>query len=133
LSFRYGAPEKLLLASPIVKEGMDFIAGNKQLVKSTETQFGVSLKRWITSNGTWLLANNYNMDGVYTGEAIGIDLASVEYCPLSENGMNNDTQLILDYDKTNPKIIKDLVFTQAGWRVWQEARHARMAGVTAYA
>lgn len=133
LAFRYGAPEKLLLAAPIVKEGLDFIAGNKQLVKSTETQFGVSLKRWITSNGTWLLANNYNMDAGYADEAIGIDLASVEYCPLSENGMNNDTQLILDYDKTNPKIIKDLVFTQAGWRVWQEARHARLAGVTAYA
>jgi Family of unknown function (DUF5309) len=133
LSFRYGAAEKLLLAAPIVKEGLDFIAGNKQLVKSVETQFGVSLKRFITSNGTWLLANNYNMDASYGDEAIGIDTASIEYCTLSENGINNDTQLILDYDKTNPKIMKDLVFTQSGWRVWHEARHARLAGVTSYA
>lgn len=133
LAFRYGAPEKLLLGSPIVKEALDYIAGNKVLPASNITQFGVSLKKFVTSNGTWMLANNYNMDASLTGEAIGIDLPSVEFCVLSENGINNDTQLVLDYDKTNPKIIKDLVFTQAGWRVWHEARHSRLTGVTSYA
>lgn len=134
LSFRYGSPEKLLIATPLVKEALDFFSANKQLTKPQDKVFGVSLTRFVTSNGTWLLANNYNMQaGTGEGdEAIGVDLPSVEYCPLVNNGINNDTQLILDYDKTNPKVIKDLVFTQAGWRIWQEARHARLYDVSSY-
>jgi hypothetical protein len=120
------------MAAPIVKEAMDYWAANKQLTKAEDKVFGVSLRRFVTSNGTWMLANNYNMDGGNTDEAIGVDLPSVEFCPLNENGMNNDTQLILDYDKTNPKIIKDLVFTQAGWRIWHQARHSRYYDVQSY-
>jgi hypothetical protein len=132
-AFRFGSTEKLLIAAPIVKEALDYIAGNKQLIKEDTKLFGVSLKKFVTSNGTWMLANNYNMDGGNADEAIGIDLPSIEYAPLVENGINNDTQLILDYDKTNPKVIKDLVFTQAGWRIWHQARHARLFDVGAYA
>lgn len=133
LAFRYGSPEKLLIAAPVVKEALDYIAGNKQLTKAEDKIFGVSLKRFQTSNGTWLLANNYNMLGGASDEALGIDLPSVEFCPLVENGINNDTKLILDYDTTNPKILKDLVLTQAGWRVWHQARHSRLCNVSSYA
>lgn len=132
-AFRFGSTEKLLIAAPIVKEALDYIAGNKQLIREDTKLFGVSLKKFVTSNGTWMLANNYNMDGGMADEALGIDLPSVEFAPLVENGINNDTQLILDYDKTNPKIIKDLVFTQGGWRIWHQARHSRLTDVGAYA
>jgi hypothetical protein len=114
---------------------LDFFAANKQLVKPDEKLFGVSLKRFVTSNGTWLLANNFNMGDIgtnYATEALGIDLPSVDFCPLSDNGINNDTQLITNYDSTNPKLIKDLVFTQAGWRPRHPARHYRLMGVTSY-
>lgn len=131
-AFRFGSPEKLLIAAPIVKEALDYICANKALTKAEDKVFGVSLKRFVTSNGTWMLANNYNMDGGQSDEAIGVDLPSVEFCPLVENGINNDTKLILDYDTTNPKIIKDLVYTQAGWRVWHQGRHARLNNVTSY-
>ena len=134
-AFRYGSPEKLLMAAPIVKEALDYFAANKQLVKPDEKIFGVSLKRFVTSNGTWLLANNFNMGDIgtnYSGEALGIDLPSIDFCPLSDNGINNDTQLITNYDTTNPKVIKDLVFTQAGWRCKHPARHYRLMTVTAY-
>jgi hypothetical protein len=46
--------------------------------------------------------------------------------------VNCNTKIFEDYDPTNPKIIKDLVFTQAGWRVWHQARHARLYNVAAY-
>jgi hypothetical protein len=134
-AFRYGSPEKLLMAAPIVKEALDFFAGNKQLIKPDEKLFGVSLKRFITSNGTWLLANNFNMSDIganYSQEALGLDLPSIDFCPLSENGINNDTQLITNYDQTNPKIIKDLVLTIAGWRPRHPARHYRLQGVLGY-
>lgn len=134
-AFRYGSPEKLLMASPIVKEAMDYWAASKQLVKPDEKIFGVSLKRFVTSNGTWLLANNFNMGDIntnYAQEALGIDLPSIDFCPLSENGINNDTQLITNYDTTNPKIIKDLCLTIAGWRCKHPARHYRLLNVTAY-
>jgi hypothetical protein len=91
------------------------------------------LKRFLVSNGTWNLATNYNMDGGNSDEAIGIDLPSVEYCPLVNNGFNLDTKIYQNYDTTNPKLIKDLVFTQAGWRIRHEARHARLYDVGAYA
>jgi hypothetical protein len=126
LAFRYGSPEKLLMASPLVKEGMDYWAATKQFVRAEDKVFGVSLKRFVTSNGNWLIANNYNMDGGAFDEAIGIDLPSVEYCPLINNGQNLDTRLYPDYDPTNPKVLKDLILTQAGWRVWHQARHARI-------
>jgi hypothetical protein len=131
-AFRFGSPEKLLVASPLIKEAMDFWAVNKILTKSEDKVFGISLRRYVTSNGTWLIANNYNMDGSAADEAYGVDLPSVEFCPLNENGINNDTQLILDYDKTNPKLIKDLCFTQAGWRFWHQARHARLYDAITY-
>ena len=126
MAFRYGSPEKLLMAAPIVKEGMDYWAAAKQLVRSEDKVFGVSLKRFVTSNGNWLIANNYNMDAGVADEALGIDLPSVEYCPLVNNGQNLDTRLYPDYDPTNPKLLKDLILTQAGWRVWHQARHARL-------
>lgn len=126
MAFRYGSPEKLLIAAPIVKEGMDYWAAAKQLVKAEDKVFGVSLKRFVTSNGNWLIANNYNMDAGVADEALGVDLPSVEFCPLVNNGQNLDTRLYPDYDPTNPKLLKDLILTQAGWRVWHQARHARL-------
>ena len=136
-TFRYGSPQKLLVASPLVKTSLDYWAANKQLVKPDIDLFGVSLKKFITSNGTFLLANNFNMGdfGVvtnYAGEALAIDLPSVEFCPLSDNGISCDTQLKTNYDTTNPKLIKDLVYTQAGWRIRHPARHARFTNWTAY-
>ena len=134
-AFRYGSTEKLLVAAPLVKESLDYFAANKQLTKPDEKYFGISLKRFITSNGTWLLANNFNMGDIgmnYAGEAIGIDLPSVDFCPLSANGFNNDTRLITNYNPTNPKLIYDLVMTIGGWRVRHPARHYRLLNVTAY-
>lgn len=135
LAFRFGASEKLLIAGPIVKEGLDFTSGTKILTQAGATMHGVQLKRYLTPNGTWNLATNYNMDNSSDlgDEAIGVDLASVEYCPLVNNGQNLDTKIFQDYDPTNPKLIKDLVFTQAGWRIRHEARHARLYDVTSYA
>jgi len=133
LAFRFGGAEKLLAASPLVKEALDFISGNKILTQAGATLHGVQLKRFLVSNGTWNLATNYNMDGGNSDEAIGIDLPSVEYCPLVNNGFNCDTKIFQNYDTTNPKIIKDLCFTQAGWRIRHEARHARLFDTITYA
>ena len=132
-AFRYGSPEKLLMASPLVKEAMDYWAVNKALTKAEDKVIGVSLKRFVTSNGNWLIANNYNFDAGVQGEALGIDLPSVEFCPLVENGINLDTKMYPDYDTTNPKVMKDLIMTQAGWRIWHQARHARLYDVGAFA
>jgi hypothetical protein len=132
-AFRYGSPEKLLMASPLVKEAMDYWAVNKSLTKAEDKVFGVSLKRFVTSNGNWLIANNYNFDAGVQGEALGIDLPSVEFCPLVENGQNMNTKMYPDYDTTNPKVIKDVIITQAGWRIWHQARHARLYDVGAFA
>jgi hypothetical protein len=133
MAFRYGSPEKLLMAAPLVKEAMDYWAAGKQFVRAEDKVFGVSLKRFVTSNGNWLIANNYNMDGGVADEALGIDLPSVEYCPLVNNGQNLDTRLYPDYDPTNPKLLKDLILTQAGWRIWHQARHARIYDFQAFA
>jgi Family of unknown function (DUF5309) len=133
MAFRYGSPEKLLMAAPLVKEAMDYWAAGKQFVRAEDKVFGVSLKRFVTSNGNWLIANNYNMDGGVADEALGIDLPSIEYCPLVNNGQNLDTRLYPDYDPTNPKLLKDLILTQAGWRIWHQARHARIYDFQAFA
>lgn len=136
-TFRFGSPQKLLVASPLVKTSLDYWAAAKQLTKPDIDLFGVSLKKFVTSNGTYLLANNFNMGDFnavtnYSYEALAIDLPSLEFCPLSDNGISCDTQLKTNYDTTNPKLIKDLVYTQAGWRVRHPARHARFTNWTAF-
>lgn len=120
------------MASPLVKEALDYWAASRQFVRAEDKVFGVSLKRFVTSNGNWLIANNYNFDGPVFDEGIGIDLPSVEYCPLINNGQNLDTRLYPDYDPTNPKLLKDLILTQAGWRIWHQARHARIYNFQAF-
>lgn len=133
MAFRYGSPEKLFMAAPLVKEALDYWAAGKQFVRAEDKVFGVSLKRFVTSNGNWLIANNYNMDAGVADEGLGIDLPSVEFCPLVNNGQNLDTRLYPDYDPTNPKLLKDLILTQAGWRIWHQARHARIYDFQAFA
>lgn len=132
MAFRFGSPEKLLMASPLVKQAMDYWAATRQFVRAEDRVFGVSLRRFVTSNGNWLIANNYNFDGGTFDEGIGIDLPSVEFCPLINNGQNLDTRLYPDYDPTNPKLLKDLILTQAGWRIWHQARHARIYNLQAF-
>ena len=129
--FRYGEKEKLLVASPIGKEALDYFAQTAQRIQPNEKVFGVSLKRYVTSNGDYLLANNFNMGDVgmnYSNEMLGVDVTSVAFRPLQDS----DTQIFSNHDTTNPKIIKDLVHTQAGWMVKHPARHARKMGILAY-
>lgn len=130
--FKFSARDRLLIASPLVKSALDYTAGNKQLTKAEDKVFGISLRRFVTSNGTFMLVNNYNMDGGLSDEAIAVDMSMIEFCYLEDNGISLDTKLFKEYDTTNPKVIKDLLLTQAGWRVHQEARHGRLYNVTAY-
>lgn len=130
-AFRYGKASKLLVAAPIVKEAIDFFAVGGERTKPNEDVYGISLKRFITSFGDWMLAPNFNMGDVgmnYSNEALGIDIPSVSFRPLQ----NSDTQIFTNHDPTNPKIVKDLVFTQAGWSPKHPARHYRLMGVLAY-
>ncbi len=130
--FQYSGRDRLLIAAPLVKSALDYTASAKQLTKSEDTVFGISLRRFVTSNGTYMLVNDYNMTGGQSDEAIAIDMSMVEFCVLENNGVSMDTKLYKEYDTTNPKVFKDLLLTQAGWRVHQEARHGRLYNVTAY-
>ena len=130
--FKFSARDRLLIAAPKVKEAMDYTAGNKQLTKAEDKVFGISLRRFVTSNGTYMVVNNYNMDAGMADEAIAVDMSMIEFCTLDNNGVSLDTKLYKEYDTTNPKVIKDLLLTQAGWRIHQEARHGRLYNVTQY-
>jgi hypothetical protein len=54
-AFRFGATEKLLVAAPVVKEALDYFAANKQQTRAEDKVFGVSLQRFVTSNGVFQL------------------------------------------------------------------------------
>jgi hypothetical protein len=130
--FKYSARDRLLVASPTFKSALDYLAANKQLTKSEDKVFGISLRRFVTSNGTFMLVNNYNMDGGLSDEAIAVDMSMIEFCYLEDNGVSLDTKLFKEYDTTNPKVIKDLLLTQCGWRIHQEARHGRAYNATSF-
>lgn len=123
-----GGADKLLIAAPKFKEALDFLAANKQQTRTTDNKFGISLTTFVTSVGTWRLANNYNLNGGLADEALGVDLTGIEYCPLQ----GFDTKMYADYDPQNPKVIKDLILTQAGFRIYQESWHSRAYDVISY-
>jgi hypothetical protein len=130
--FKFSARDRLLVSCPKIKEALDYLAGNKQLTKAEDKVFGISLRRFVTSNGTFMIVNNYNMDAGLSDEALAIDMSMIEYCYLEDNGVSLDTKLFKEYDPTNPKVIKDLLLTQCGWRVHQESRHGRLYNGTSY-
>lgn len=138
-AFRYGSSEKLLMAAPKVISAMNYFSQNKLLTSVGDKVFGVAITRFLANGfGEFLLANNFRMgDGIsgkdsFADEAYAIDLPSVKYRYLAGNGNSQDTKLYENVKQDGKARRVDEYYTQAGWEVRFDKKHARMFNVTAY-
>lgn len=137
-AFRYGSREKLLLASPMVISAIHDWGNSFLLVKPLEKVFGVDVNRVQTGHGTWMLARDWMLEkGIsggngFSGYAYSIDMDSLEYFFLNANGENRDTHLIQNAIQDGRDAYVDEYLTEAGLRIIQEKRFAKLFDVTDY-
>lgn len=138
-AFRYGASEKLLMAAPKVISAINYFSQNKLLTSVGDKVFGVSINRFLANGfGEFLLANNFRMgDGVagkngFQDEAYSIDLPSVKYRYLAGNGLSQDTKLFENVKQDGAARNVDEYYSQVGFEVRFDKKHARLHNITSY-
>lgn len=137
-AFRYGSREKLLLASPMVISAIHDWGNSFLLVKPLEKVYGVDVNRVQTGHGTWMLARDWMLEkGIsggngFSGYAYSVDMDSLEYFFLNANGENRDTHLIQNAIQDGRDAFVDEYLTEAGLRIIQEKRFAKLFDVTDY-
>jgi len=138
-AFRYGANEKLLMACPKGISAFNFFSQNKLLTSVGDTSFGVKITR-LNANGfgEFMLANNFRMgDGVagkngFNDEIYSIDMPAVRFRYFAGNGQSQDTKLYSDVKQDGKARNVDEYYSQVGWEIRHEKRHARMHNVQQY-
>lgn len=138
-AFRYGSREKLLLAAPIIISAIHDWGNSFLHVGPLEKVYGVNVQRVMSGHGQWMLVRDWMLeDGVsgkngFGGWGYSLDMDSLEYFYLSGNGQNRDTHLLEDQIKDGRDAFVDEYLTEAGLRVTQEKRFAKLYDVTDYA
>jgi hypothetical protein len=138
MCFRYGAEEKILLASPIVVEAIQAWASAKLMITSSEKKFGLNIQTVQTPHGVWRMVRDWMLeDGVsgkngFGGMALSVDLDQIWYVFLNNNGINRDTAMYPDVLKDGADGYKDEILTEYGYKIKQEKFHGLLYDVTDY-
>jgi hypothetical protein len=136
--FRYGSKNKLGIAAPRVLTCLNQIATGYVKLDNAATIFGVRLQRYQLTHGTILLANNFRMEAGIAGkngfndEMYLLDLDSIRFRYLAGNGQNRNTKLRVDVVKDGGDYRKSEYYSQVGWQIMHEKRHARFFDVSNY-
>ena len=139
-AFRYGKPQKLLVAAPMVISAIHDWGNSFLLVKPGEKLLGVDVERVDTGHGTFLLARDWMMENGapsggngFGGMAVSVDLDECSYFYLNNNGENRDTRIMEDVVKTGADAYTDEILTEGGFAFKFEKKHAKLLGVSDYA
>jgi hypothetical protein len=138
-AFRYGKKSKLAIAAPRVISGFNFIAQGAVRIDNNATVYGVKINRYQTPQGDLLLANNFRLEAGISGklgfddECYVADLEAIRFRYLAGNGQNRNTKLRVDVRKDGADAKASEYYTQAGWQIMHEKRHARFFNCTAFA
>lgn len=135
----YQGTEKLLVAAKKVISAFDYFALGHQRTEQSEDVYGVKVKRYVTSHGDFMITRDLLLDtgpgnGFGPGtEAYALDVDSIEFAPLSGNGENRDTHLLVDVQRDGSDKYSDEYLTEGAWVTRFEARHARLYNALGYA
>lgn len=138
MAFRYSdKSEKVLLASPTVVSAITQMAlSQMQIPRPGKTEFGVSVTRYITGHGTWLIMQDKMLENGVAGkngfgsDAFSLDLDEITIRYLSGNGVNRDTKYLQDVIQDGSDRRADEYLTECGLEVHNEKYHARLYNVT---
>lgn len=133
-AFRYGSPQKLLIAAPLIISAVHDWGNSKLLVKPQEKVFGVDVERVETGHGTFLLVRDWMLEDNtgFGGMALSVDVDSAEYFYLENNGESRDTKLVEDVVKTGKDAYTDQILTEGGFAFRFEKKFAKLFNVTDY-
>jgi len=79
--------------------------------------FGHKILNIDTVNGNLHVVRNPMLRGIYKDKMVCVDLKNVSYRPLSANGYNRDTHILLDVANNDEDLRKDMILTEAGLAV----------------
>lgn len=122
--FRYGASQKLFVASPrIISTINQWAAGRLELVPRDEV-YGLHVRRYLSAHGEVLLVKSNVLENAYAGYGMLLDFKNIAYRPL------RDTKLRRNIQSSDEDAVRDEYFTEATLQVELEKTHAVMYGVT---
>lgn len=137
-AFRYGGKKKILLASPLLCSAVNAWAKRFLQIKSTETDYGLTIQTVTTGHGEWLMVRDWMLEnGVsskngYGGVGLSLDLDYIKYRYLSANGKNRDTHIREDVVQDGRDGMVDEIITEGGFQIMQEKYHGMIYNITDY-
>ncbi|MGE5423392.1 MAG: DUF5309 family protein [Ignavibacteriales bacterium] len=124
--FRYGASEKVLLASARLCTHIDLWGMGKLQTVPGEKTYGVAIKEYISTHGKLYVVKHHLLEGAtYGGYGVVLDMDNVAYCPLD----TRDTKLLTNRQANDEDSQKDEYLTEAGIEVRLAKSHAIIKGV----
>lgn len=125
--FKYGAAEKLLLASPRLASVINGWAMGKYQVMQGDKTFGLPVIPYITPHGKFNIVIDPLLEGaVYGGYGVVLDVENIKYRPLK----GRDTKLETNIQANDEDQREDQYITEAGLEVRSPKTHAVITGVT---
>jgi hypothetical protein len=135
-AFRYGNPEKLLLAPGVLMEAFTAWALKRLLHARTETMFGMKITKIITSYGILNVVFDRSLESVggvgFGSRSLILDMPNFKRRVLGGNGENRDTKVMENVKMDGRDQTVDLVRTECGWEIRLEKTHAVMYNMTGF-
>lgn len=132
--FRYstnqGSP-KVAFCSPTALSAIEgFARGKLEVVNDQANTFGITMKQYVSGQGTVLLVNHrdWNDSATYGGYLFLMDMDAIKQKPLQVVGQ---TQLLKDRQAPDYDGVKDEFRSEEGIQVIHERRHSLLTGITA--
>jgi len=135
-AFRYGPPEKVLLACPKMCEALDAWGNSHLQIRQSEKRFGVSVKEWVSSAGTllvvrdWMLENGISGQNGMAGVSFILDLDQFTYLYLDGMEGYGDTKLYENVVRDGTHKMVDEYVTEGGFMIKNEKYHSMIYNMT---
>ncbi len=125
MSFAWGSPDKLLVASPRVCSIINQFAADRIITRSGEETYGLKLKQLDTFHGTFYIMPTKIFQYDYQDMMVAVDMKNVKYRPYK----GADTKLKLNIHPNDFDGWMDEYLTEFGLEVRLEKTHAIATGI----
>ena len=135
---RYGARNKVLIASDLICDAVDGWGHSKLQLKPGDSTLGLNISTVVCGGITLSMVRDKMLEngtsGLYGWGNIGIclDLDNIWYLYLNNNGVNRDTHVVMDAVKDGKDGKRDEICTEYGYKIKLEKTHGILTGVTDY-
>jgi hypothetical protein len=124
--FEYGSMEKVVFASNALLRALQGFGLNGLETRPGDSKLGMAITSYLSPFGTVNIVRHKQLAGATWGySGIGIDLDSIEICPLRDTILN---KLNLESQGTDAKV--EEYFSEISARIMEEKKHAILRNFT---